>query len=439
MGNFTYPPAMTFTPLRNAAHATVTLPGSKSITNRALLIASLAGGRSILSGALDADDTRRMIECLGALGVSIEKDGETLTVHGTGGRYSAPQGPLFAGNSGTTIRFLTTAAPFTPAGSNVILDGNERMRQRPIADLVEAMTQLGVDVRCLGDGGCPPVRVAGGGLRGGRCSVHGTISSQYLSALLMAAPLATSDTHIVVEGSLVSKPYVDLTDAVMTAFGVAIGHEEYQKFAVPGRLHYIARDYAIEPDASNATYFLAAAALTGGRVTVSGLGSSSAQGDATFVRVLEEMGCAVMQGQSTTVVTGPDTLHAVDIDLESIPDTAQTVAVLALFANGVSRLRGLGTLRVKETDRIEALATEMRKLGAEIVAGPDSLTITPPKSPYTAAIDTYDDHRMAMSFAVATLRLPSMTINDPGCVAKTFPDFWHRWQAAFGNVAQTVL
>jgi 3-phosphoshikimate 1-carboxyvinyltransferase len=378
-----------------------------------------------------------MIDCLRALGAGIVvagECGERLTVDGVAGEYSTPAEPLFVGNSGTTIRFLTAAAPLAPHGASVVLDGIARMRERPIQDLIDAMTQLGSDAVSVDGTRCPPVRVGGGGLRGGNCRVRGTLSSQYLSALLMAAPLAVRDTVIDVEGDLVSKPYVDLTAAVMKSFGATCSNEAYRRLVVPGQQKYNGIAYEIEPDASNATYFLAAAALTGGRVRLNGLGSASLQGDAAFVDVLSAMGCSVEQGANATTVSGPATLRAVEYDMEAIPDTAQTAAALALFADGTTRLTGLRTLRVKETDRIAAMATELRKLGAVVVDDDESLTITPPPMPTAAAIDTYDDHRMAMSFAVAGLRVRGLVINDPGCVAKTFPDFWERWDAAFGVV-----
>lgn len=430
-----YPPSLTFRPLARTPDATVAVPGSKSITNRALLAAGLAQGDSILIGALDADDTRRMTECLSALGVSIEAAGDNLRIAGTGGRFAAPQTSLFVGNSGTTIRFLTAAAPLAPEGASVVLDGVERMRARPIRDLIDAMVQLGCRAAYLGAAGCPPVRVAGGGLKGGCCTVRGDVSSQYLSALLLTAPAAAQDTRIQIAGDLASRPYVDLTAAVMESFGARIESQSPADLLVPARLGYRGRAYVVEPDASNAAYFLAAAALAEGKVTVNGIGSASLQGDSRFVDVLQAMGCQVSQEETSTTVIGPAQLQAIDCDMRAIPDTAQTAAVLALFAAGKSRLTGLETLRVKETDRIEALATELSKLGAAVEAADDALTISPPAAVSAAAIDTYDDHRMAMSFALAGLREPKIVINDPGCVAKTFPDFWFRWNGVFENVA----
>jgi 3-phosphoshikimate 1-carboxyvinyltransferase len=377
-----------------------------------------------------------MQECLRALGTDItEGHGGELIVRGANGRFVAPAGPLFVGNSGTTIRFLVAAAALAPAGTELIFDGTVRMRERPIGDLLDALVQLGVDAKSINNNGCPPVRIAGGGLCGGACAIQGALSSQYLSALLMAAPLAKEDVTVRVQGNLVSRPYVDITQSVMESFGTKMENEGCSLFRIRAGQRYHGRTYAIEPDASNAAYFLAAAAVTGGRVVIEGLGTASLQGDARFVDVLEEMGCSVERAPHRLAVTGPDRLKGVDIDLEAIPDTAQTTAVLAAFASGPSMIRGIGNLRVKETDRISAVTTELRKLGVEVEEGSDYWHITPPKHAlYGAAIDTYDDHRMAMSFAVAGLVVKSITINDPGCVAKTFPDFWILWEEAFGNV-----
>lgn len=431
-----YPSAITFTPFAKPDHVIpVRVPGSKSITNRAQLIAALAGGESLLIGALDADDTRYMSGALRALGAAVKHDTHhEMMIGGVGGNFRAPIETLFIGNSGTAIRFLTAAACYAPAGATVTLDGIARMRERPIADLLAALAALGVDAKSSGGNGCPPVKVKGGGLPGGACQLAGGTSSQYLSALLMAAPLAKKDVDITITGDLVSKPYVDLTIAVMRDFGASVVAEGHTKFHVAAQQKYAGRVYEIEPDASNVTYFLAAAALTGATVFVSGLGRASMQGDAKFHEVLSAMGCEVSVDADSIRVTGPETLAPLDIDLTAMPDTAQTAAVLAAFADGVSRIRGLATLRVKETDRLAAMATELAKLGAKVDFDDESWTITPPDWPAAASIATYDDHRMAMAFAVAGLRIPELVIEDPGCVAKTFPTFWELWNEAFKNV-----
>jgi len=411
--------------------AIVEVPGSKSITNRAFLIAALAKGKTKLHGALESDDTQVMSKCLAQLGVTVQTYSRNgIIIDGTSGQFQAPSAPLFVNNSGTTIRFLTAASALTPVGSDVVLDGVERMRQRPIVDLVEALLQLGVPVKAAASG-CPPVSVVGGGIRGGSCLVKGTLSSQYLSALLIASPYSSNDVTIVVDGELVSKPYVDMTLSMMSTFGVKAENHGYRLFTIPSCQKYIGRDYAIEPDASNASYFLAAAAVTGGQVTVTGLGTNSIQGDIAFADVLEQMGCSVSRSNDSFTVTGPQQLLPVDFDASSIPDMAQTLAVVAAFASGTSRITGLQTLRVKETDRISAMAAELRKIGISVTEGADFLVISPSSSYTPATVKTYEDHRMAMSFAVAGLKIDGLTIDDPSCVAKTFPDFWDRWESAF--------
>jgi 3-phosphoshikimate 1-carboxyvinyltransferase len=424
--------AFTFTPLDRPVDGTVIVPGSKSITNRALPIAALARGTSVLTGALFSDDTRYMAEALDQLGVRVESDesNNTFTVTGGDGTFPAPAADLFIGNSGTSVRFLT--AVLTLGHGNFRIDGVLRMRQRPIQPLITALNDLGSSVRSEEDTGCPPVLVTADGLPGGTVSVPGDRSSQYFSALLIAAPYARQGVEILVEGELVSKPYMPMTADTMRAFGVEVELDEvdWKRFAVAPGQRYEARNYHIEPDASNASYFFAAAAVTGGRVRVDGLGKNSTQGDLDFVRVLETMGATVTVADSYTEVIGPagGKLRGVDLDLNAISDTAQTLAAIAPFADGPTTFRGVEHARLKETDRVAALATELRKLGQQVVERPDGLTIVPqPIVP--ADIDTYDDHRMAMSFGVATLRAPGIRILDPGCTAKTFPDFFDRLTA----------
>lgn len=431
--DYSYPKQITLSPVAGLVAASVRLPGSKSITNRALLLAALADGESRLIAPLHSEDTFYMASALRALGVEIEETPERdFIVAGRGGLFDAPNKPLFIGNSGTTVRFLTAAACFAPAGTDVVLDGVARMRERPIRDLVGALLTLGVDAECLNGHGCPPVRVRGGGLAGGSCRLRGDVSSQFLTALLQAAPSAQRDVEIVIVGELISKPYVDITQSVMASFGVSLVNDEYRRLRVPAGQRYTGCEYVIEADASNASYFLAAAAITGGTVTLENLGTDSIQGDIGFLDVLERMGCTVTRGPSVTL-TGPVQLSAINADMDAIPDTAQTLAVVAAFADGPSRITGIASLRVKETDRVKAIAKELPKIGIRVDEGPDNWTITPPANGvYTPAeINTYDDHRMAMAFAVAGLRVPGVTINNPGCVAKTFPDFWERWNGAF--------
>ncbi len=432
-----YPPQIRVVPAAGPVKASVRLPGSKSITNRALLLSAFADGTSLLRAPLHSDDTFYMAQCLRDLGVNVEKiaDGD-FRVEGAGGAFAAPAKPLSVGNSGTTVRFLTAAACLAPAGADVVLDGVARMRERPIRDLLGALLTLGVGAESVNGHGCPPVRVRGGGLPGGACRLRGDVSSQFLSALLQVAPYARTDVTIEIIGDLISKPYIDITQAVMRSFGADFVNEDYRCLKVPAGQRYGAQDYSIEADASNASYFLAAAAVSGGKVTLENLSSTSIQGDARFVDVLERMGCDVTRGRHLSV-TGPERLRAVSLNMEAMPDMAQTLAVVCAFADGPSRISGLGSLRVKETDRVAAVAKELPKLGVHVEEGRDSWTIHPPSGGVyqSAEIDTYDDHRMAMACAVAGLRVPNVIINDPGCVAKTFPDFWQRWDKAFGPEA----
>lgn len=397
-------------------------PGSKSITNRALVCAALAEGQSTLRGVLDSEDTRVMIDSLGRLGLKIEHDrGEgTVRVEGCAGRPPVRDADLYIANSGTTVRFLTALA--TLADGRIRLDGTARMRERPIGDLLAALSQLGAGVKSELGTGCPPVVVQGRGLEGGVARVAGDISSQFLSGLLMAAPCAKSLVELIVEGELVSKPYVDMTLAVMESFGAAVDAESLRRFSIPAPQTYVGGDYSIEPDASAASYFFAAAAITGGQVTVEGLSRSSLQGDVAFCECLESMGCEVhWESEQITVVGGP--LRGIEVDMNAISDTVQTVAAVAVFAEGATRVSGVGHIRHKETDRIGALATELRKLGAVVDEEADGLTITP-GALRPAEIDTYDDHRMAMSLALVGLKQPGVVIRDPGCTGKTYPDFF---------------
>ncbi|HVW39067.1 MAG TPA: 3-phosphoshikimate 1-carboxyvinyltransferase, partial [Pirellulales bacterium] len=397
-------------------------PGSKSITNRALACAALAEGVSMLTGALDSEDTQVMIAALHQLGIAIEADlpSATLRVEGCGGGIPSTGGELYVANSGTTIRFL--AALVALGRGEFRLDGTPRMRERPIGDLVEALRQLGADAESEGPNGCPPVVIRAHGLPGGPAKVRGDVSSQFLSGLLMAAPYAERPVELSVAGTLVSQPYVRMTLAVMSAFGVEVPADDLSHFRLPAGVKYRGRNYAIEPDASAASYFFAAAAITGGEVTVEGLSRESLQGDVAFVEVLEKMGCRVTWGRDRITVAG-GSLKGVDVDMNAISDTVQTLGAVAIFANGPTTVRGVGHIRHKETDRIGALATELRKLGATVDERSDGLKITP-AALHGAAIDTYQDHRMAMSLALVGLRIGGVVIRDPGCTAKTYPRFF---------------
>ncbi len=403
----------------SAPDATVRVPGSKSLTNRALVCAALASGRSRLVGWLESDDTAAMIEGLGRLGVTVERAGADLFVNGTGGEFAIPLHPIDCRASGTTMRFLAACAALVRG--RVTLDGIERMRERPIQDLADALGSLGVSVRTVA--GCPPITIQGGRLTGGRVAVDASKSSQFLSALLMVAPLAENDVEIVAT-QITSRPYVDLTLAVMNAFGMSVELDGSDTFRIAGGQRYRSRSYAIEPDATAATYFFAAAAVTGGRIRVEGLSPASAQSDVRFVEVLERMGCGVERGPNWISVRGPRYLHGCDVDLNALPDSALTLAVVALFARGRTSIRNVANLRLKETDRMAALQTELKKLGAHVETTETDLHIDPPARVTPARIATYEDHRMAMSFAVAGLAVDGIVIENPECVRKTFPGFF---------------
>lgn len=408
---------------------TIRLPGSKSLTNRALLLAALASGESRLAGVLLADDTRLMIDALRSLGVPIRLDesDHTAVITGCAGRWPNAEANLFCGNAGTVIRFLTAAC--TIDHGDYRLDGDERMRQRPIGDLVDALHDLGAQIGYEIQPGFCPLTIHATGLRGGTIERRSTVSSQYVSALLMAGALAANDVMIGFDEPLPSRPYVAMTLGVMRAFGVDAAERDMRRFIVPARQTYRATRYTLEPDASAASCFFAAAALTGGRITVEGLGADSPQGDLGFVRVLEQMGCAVEQDARQTTVQGPadGRLRGIDVDLNDMPDVAQTLAVLAVFAESPTHIRNVGNLRIKETDRLAALAAELSAMQVDVDASDDAITIRPDGNPVAARIKTYNDHRMAMSFAVAGLRLDGMEIENPSCVSKTFPDFFNIW------------
>jgi 3-phosphoshikimate 1-carboxyvinyltransferase len=409
------------TPVTRPVHGRIRPPGSKSITNRALIVAALAEGTSLLRGVLDSDDTRVMAESLRRLGLDLNRDAASaeIRVTGCGGKVPGRSAALYLQNSGTSIRFLTALCAL--GEGRFQLDGDVRMRERPIAPLVDALRAWGAEIHCDSRNGCPPVILNAHGLPGGRIEVAGDLSSQYLSALLMAAPCASGSSEIRVVGELVSRPYTDMTIAVMRSFGASIDEPETNVFRISNG-GYRATDYAIEPDASAASYFFAAAAVTGGEVTVDGLSQNSVQGDVHFADVLERMGCDVtFSDDSITVAGGP--LRGIEVDMNAISDTAQTLAAIAPFAEGPTRITGVAHMRHKETDRVAALVTELRRLGIDADEHPDGLTIHP-GSVQPATVQTYNDHRMAMSFAVTGLRQPGIRIADPGCTAKTYPRFF---------------
>jgi len=405
-------------------------PGSKSLTNRALLVAALAEGSSTLDGVLEADDTLLMVDALRSLGIDIEiRPGHRAVVRGCRGFWPVDEADLYAGHAGTVLRFLTAACCI--GFGRYRLDGSARMRRRPMSDLVNALRDLGARIGYEAEDGYCPLTVRAVGLRGGRVVFDRPISSQFISALLMAAPRAVQDVMIRLEGPIPSTPFIRMTTCVMAAFGAEVVDDAERSLIVPAMQRYIATEYAIEPDATAASYFFAAAAVSGGRVTVEGLGQASCQGDLNFVRLLERMGCLVEEAKHRTTVVGPmdGRLRGIEADLSEMPDVAQTLAVTACFADGPTVIRGVGNLRVKETDRLEALATELTRIGVKVQVTDDSLTILPQAQMRAAEIETYQDHRMAMSFAIAGLRIDGLVIRNPGCVAKTFPRFFEVWQA----------
>jgi 3-phosphoshikimate 1-carboxyvinyltransferase len=405
---------------------TVRLPGSKSISNRTLLLCALARGSTEVAGLLDADDVEIMLAALRALGVGIERHGAAgdLAVRGCDGAFPVKRARLFLGNAGTAFRPLT--AVLALCGGDYELAGIARMHERPVGDLVTALGSLGADVRYLGEPGFPPLAIGPGKLlHRDRVAIGGAISSQFVSALLMALPLCGDAIAVDIVGELISRPYVEMTQKLMARFGVAVGCEGAQRFLVPATGGYRSPGrIAVEGDASSASYFLAAGAIGGGPVRVQGVGSDSIQGDVGFADTLAAMGAVVTRGADWIEVQGQVPLRAIDADFNRMPDAAMTAAMVALFAQGTSTLRHIGSWRVKETDRIAAMATELSKLGARVEVGPDWLSITPPTRFTPATIDTYDDHRMAMCFALAALGGVPVRINDPACVRKTFPDYF---------------
>jgi 3-phosphoshikimate 1-carboxyvinyltransferase len=398
-------------------------PGSKSITNRALVCAALAEGTSLLTGALDSQDTRVMATGLAALGADVTADwprGE-IRVQGTTGSIPVRAASLDCAASGTTMRFLSAICGL--GHGHYRLDGTPRMRQRPIGDLIDALRSLGVDATAESPGGCPPVVIHAAGLSGGSTRICGSTSSQFASGLAMAAACTPQGMHLEFTGTLVSVPYLDMTRRVMTSFGGRITDEADGSWTVAATGYHGCR-YAIEPDASAASYFFALAALTGGSVRVEGLSRRSMQGDVAFCTALEQMGCRVDWDDDAITVSGR-AAHGVDIDMNAISDTVPSLAVVALFADGPTAIRNVAHIRDKETDRIGDLARELRRLGAVVDERTDGMTITPAPL-HGASLRTYDDHRMAMSLALAGLRVPGVWIEDPGCVGKTFPDYFQR-------------
>ncbi len=424
---------MRILPIPHPLNATVRVPGSKSLTNRALLIASLANGTTHLTNALFSDDSHYFAKALQTLGfeVHLDEENHSMTVRGMGGKIPSKKAELFIGNAGTAARFLS--AFLTLGNGEYVLDGEPRMRERPIGDLVDSLTQLGANIQPVQNAEgrmqnvqiCPPVKIIANGLPGGKTQIAGDISSQFLSALLMTAPYAQSPIEVELITDLNSKPYVDMTIAIMKDFGVEIERSGYQAFKVlPSNYQLPITNYPIESDASAASYFFAAPAICGGTVKVENISRKSVQGDVNFLDVLAQMGCEIKEADTSILVTRSSALLGVDVDMRDIPDTAQTLAVIAPFASSPTRIRGIASARVKETDRVHATCTELNRLGVQVEEYEDGMTIYPCQTFKPATAQTYNDHRMAMAFSLIGLRFDGVTIENPSCVSKTFPNFF---------------
>ncbi|MBI0036958.1 3-phosphoshikimate 1-carboxyvinyltransferase [Gilliamella sp. B14384H2] len=419
--------SLTLQPIKKFS-GTINLPGSKSVSNRALLLSALSQGKTRLTNLLDSDDVRYMLGALKALNIKyhLSDDRTICDIEGLGGKlHSAHPLELFLGNAGTAMRPL--AAALCLADNNIVLTGEPRMKERPIGHLVDALRQGGAKIDYLENEGYPPLHIHGG-FTGGKIAVNGSVSSQFLTALLMAAPLASNDTEITIIGDLVSKPYIDITIKMMAMFGVSVINNQYQTFVIKANQTYQSPgSYLVEGDASSASYFLAAAAIKGGTVRVTGVGKKSLQGDTQFAHVLEKMGAKITWADDYIECTRGE-LNGVDMDMNHIPDAAMTIATTALFADGTTTIRNIYNWRVKETDRLSAMANELRKVGATVEEGEDYITITPPAKLNHAEIKTYNDHRMAMCFSLVALSDTPVTILDPKCTMKTFPDYFEQFK-----------
>ncbi|WP_194089131.1 3-phosphoshikimate 1-carboxyvinyltransferase [Vibrio hibernica] len=412
----------------NKISGEVNLPGSKSVSNRALLLAALSNGKTRLTNLLDSDDIRHMLNALSLLGVQYElsENNTVCDIEGLGGAFIATESlELFLGNAGTAMRPL--AAALCLGQGEFILTGEPRMKERPIGHLVDALRTAGADIQYLENENYPPLKITATGLKAGTVRIDGSISSQFLTAFLMSAPLADGEIQIEIEGELVSKPYIDITLDIMAKFGVHVENNNYQTFVIPANQVYQSPgEFLVEGDASSASYFLAAAAIKGGEIKVTGIGKNSIQGDIQFADALELMGAEIEWGDDYVLCRRKE-LNAIDMDFNHIPDAAMTIATAALFAKGTTSIRNVYNWRVKETDRLAAMATELRKVGAKVEEGHDYIIITPPQKLIHASIDTYDDHRMAMCFSLVALSDTAVTINDPKCTSKTFPTYFQKF------------
>jgi 3-phosphoshikimate 1-carboxyvinyltransferase len=403
----------------------VAVPGSKSYTHRVIIAAALADGISTVSNALISEDTRLTMQAFTSMGIDIDDTGEDIFIKGRGGRLLLPETEIYLGNSGTSVRLITAVAAL--GTGRCLINGTDRMKERPIGDLVESLRPLGVDIRYAGHSGFPPLEIRGDRFRGGKTVVNCTTSSQFLSALLLAAPLTPEGVTATVEGGPVSRPYVDMTLAILERFGIHALREEYHRFEIRGGQQYRAGMYQVEPDASQASYFWGAAAVTGAPILVEGVRTSSLQGDVKFIHVLERMGCRISEEESGIRVTGGP-LQGIEVDMGDMPDLVPTLAVVAAFAEGTTVMTNVAHLRAKESDRLAAVATELGRMGIRAECSADGIAVTGGEA-RGAVIETYDDHRIAMSFALAGLRVPGVQIRNEGCVAKSFPNFWEVFES----------
>jgi 3-phosphoshikimate 1-carboxyvinyltransferase len=425
--------SLTLDPI-SEVNGVINLPGSKSVSNRVLLLAALSYGVTVLTNLLDSDDIRYMLAALDSLGIQyhLSRDKTRCEIEGLGGPFGkSRERELFLGNAGTAMRPLCAA--LCVGKGEYILTGEPRMEERPIGDLVEALRQAGAQIEYKKKQGYPPLRIKADGLKGGPITIDGSVSSQFLTAFLMAAPLARSDCSVSIKGDLVSKPYIDITLKLMATFGVRVENRDFKNFFIhSGQQYRSPGNFLVEGDASSASYFLAAAAIKGGRVRVNGIGRGSLQGDVQFAHVLEAMGARITWSEDYIEAERGE-LHGVDMDMNHIPDAAMTIATTALFAQGTTVIRNVRNWRVKETDRLAAMAAELRKVGAMVIEGEDFLQITPPTRIVPAVIDTYNDHRIAMCFSVVALGGVPVTINDPGCTSKTFPGYFEQFRKLAGQ------
>ena len=413
---------------RSTIHAAVNMPGSKSITHRAVIAAALASGWSRLENFLVCQDTLYTIKALQKLGVQMDVDEDALIIQGTEGVFPKAHttGEFYLGNSGTSLRLLLSVVALSRG--ECVLTGDPRMQQRPVGDLVDSLSMLGIDAYCLNNNGCPPVQVRGtGSIKGGKTRTRGEKSSQFLSSLLLVAPCTLHGMEIEMDGPLVSSPYVELTVQIMNRFGVKVDHADLSHFWVKPEQNYQGHSFEVEGDASNASYFWAAAAVTGGTIEIKNIRGEFKQGDISFLEILESMGCRVKRTTAGVSVESRGSLKGLEVDMNEMPDLVPTLAVLALFADGKTFIRNISHLRYKESDRLHGLAGELRRLGGKVEEMDDGLIITGERKLHGADVETYHDHRLAMSFAVAGLRVPGIRITNEQCVNKSFPQFWHLW------------